>query len=444
MKAQIHLSDKFSYAKLLRFILPSIIMMIFTSIYGVVDGLFVSNFVGKTQFAGLNFIMPFLMLLGAFGFMFGAGGNALVSKLLGEGNREKANKIFSMLVVITLLLGATLTVLGWIFIDDFAFLLGAREELLEYSVQYGRIILISLPFFMLQLEFQNFFSTAEKPKLGLAITIGSGVTNMVLDALFIVVFKWGLVGAAIATMCSEIIGGGVPLIYFASKNKSLLRLVKTRFFGKEFIKTCTNGSSELLTNVSMSLINMVYNIQLLNLAGENGVAAYGFILYVNFVFISAYIGYSVGSAPITGYNYGAKNTIELKNVLKKSLVIIASFSLTVFVLSILLSKPLAMLFVGYDKNLYDLTVYGFRIFSFSFLLSGFAIYGSSFFTSLNNGVISAIISFFRTCVFQLLAVILLPLVLGVDGIWLSIVVAEFLAVTLNAVFLVKNKKRYGY
>lgn len=419
-------------------------MMIFTSIYGVVDGLFVSNFVGKTQFAGLNFIMPFLMLLGAFGFMFGAGGNALVSKLLGEGNREKANKIFSMLIVITLLLGSTLTVLGWIFIDEFAFLLGARGELLEYCVQYGRIILISLPFFMLQLEFQNFFSTAEKPKLGLAITIGSGVANMVLDALFIVVFKWGLLGAALATMTSEIIGGGVPLIYFASKNKSLLRLVKTKFYGKDFIKICTNGSSELLTNVSMSLINMVYNIQLLNLAGENGVAAYGFIMYVNFVFISAYIGYSVGSAPITGYNYGAKNTTELKNVLKKSLVIIASFSIAIFVLSIILSKPLAMLFVGYDQSLFNLTVYGFRIFSFSFLLSGFAIYGSSFFTSLNNGVISAIVSFFRTCIFQLLAVILLPLVLGVDGIWLSIVVAEFLAVTLNAFFLIKNKKRYGY
>lgn len=440
----IKLSDHFSYRRLLRFTLPSIIMMIFTSIYGVVDGLFVSNFAGKTPFAAINFIIPFLMILGTLGFMFGTGGSALVSKTMGEGEREKANQLFSMIVYISIACGIVLSVLGILLIRPIAALLGAEGELLENCVLYGRIILITLTAFILQMEFQSFFVAAEKPGLGLVATIATGVTNMVLDALFIAVFKWGLVGAATATAISQTVGGIVPLIYFFRPNSSLLRLGKTKFDGKALFKTCTNGSSELMSNVSMSLVSMLYNIQLMKYAGEDGVAAYGVLMYVNLVFLAVFIGYAIGTAPVIGYHYGADNHTELKSLLRKSFVIIGTFSICMLALSISLAKPLSTVFVSYDKVLYDMTVRGFYIYSFSFLFAGVAIFGSSFFTALNNGLISALMSFLRTLVFQIAAVMLLPLVWELDGIWISIVVAEFMACVVTLILLALNKKRYQY
>lgn len=440
----IKLSDHFSYRRLLRFTLPSIIMMLFTSIYGVVDGLFVSNFAGKTPFAAINFIMPFLMILGTLGFMFGTGGSALVSKTMGEGEREKANQLFSMIVYISIACGIVLSVLGILLIRPIAALLGAEGDLLENCVLYGRIILITLTAFILQMEFQSFFVAAEKPGLGLVATIAAGVTNMVLDALFIAVFKWGLVGAATATAISQTVGGIVPLIYFFRPNASLLRLGKTKFDGKALFKTCTNGSSELMSNVSMSLVSMLYNIQLMKYAGEDGVAAYGVLMYVNLVFLAVFIGYAIGTAPVIGYHYGADNHTELKSLLRKSFVIIGAFSICMLALSISLAKPLSTVFVSYDKVLYDMTVRGFYIYSFSFLFAGVAIFGSSFFTSLNNGLISALMSFLRTLVFQIAAVMLLPLVWELDGIWISIVVAEFMACVVTLILLALNKKRYQY
>ena len=440
----IKLSDHFSYRRLLRFTLPSIVMMMFTSIYGVVDGLFVSNFAGKTPFAAINFIMPFLMILGTLGFMFGTGGSALVSKTMGEGEREKANQLFSMIVYISIACGIVLSVLGILLIRPIAALLGAEGELLENCVLYGRIILITLTAFILQMEFQSFFVAAEKPGLGLVATIAAGVTNMVLDALFIAVFKWGLVGAATATAISQTVGGIVPLIYFFRPNSSLLRLGKTKFDGKALFKTCTNGSSELMSNVSMSLVSMLYNIQLMKYAGEDGVAAYGVLMYVNLVFLAVFIGYAIGTAPVIGYHYGADNHTELKSLLRKSFVIIGAFSICMLALSISLAKPLSTVFVSYDKVLYDMTVRGFYIYSFSFLFAGVAIFGSSFFTALNNGLISALMSFLRTLVFQIAAVMLLPLVWELDGIWISIVVAEFMACVVTLILLALNKKRYQY
>lgn len=440
----IKLSDHFSYRRLLRFTLPSIIMMIFTSIYGVVDGLFVSNFAGKTPFAAINFIMPFLMILGTLGFMFGTGGSALVSKTMGEGEREKANQLFSMIVYISIACGIVLSVLGILLIRPIAALLGAEGDLLENCVLYGRIILITLTAFILQMEFQSFFVAAEKPGLGLVATIAAGVTNMVLDAFFIAVFKWGLVGAATATAISQTVGGIVPLIYFFRPNSSLLRLGKTKFDGKALFKTCTNGSSELMSNVSMSLVSMLYNIQLMKYAGEDGVAAYGVLMYVNLVFLAVFIGYAIGTAPVIGYHYGADNHTELKSLLRKSFVIIGAFSICMLALSISLAKPLSTVFVSYDKVLYDMTVRGFYIYSFSFLFAGVAIFGSSFFTALNNGLISALMSFLRTLVFQIAAVMLLPLVWELDGIWISIVVAEFMACVVTLILLALNKKRYQY
>lgn len=440
----IQLSEHFTFKKLFQFTLPSIIMMVFTSIYGVVDGLFVSNFVGKTSFAAVNFIMPFLMILGAVGFMFGTGGSAIISKTLGEGKLEKAKKLFSLFVYTTAICGIIIALFGIIFIRSIASALGAEGQMLDNCVIYGRVILSALPFFMLQYEFQSFFSAAEKPKLGLAVTIAAGLTNIILDALFIAVFKWELVGAAAATAISQAVGGIIPLIYFARKNTSLLKLTKTKFEGRALIKACTNGSSELMTNISMSIVNMLYNMQLMKYAGEDGIAAYGVLMYVNMIFLAMFIGHSIGTAPLIGYNYGSGNYSEMKSLLKKSILIIGVFSLSMLALAEILGYPLAKIFVGYDEDLMNLTLRGFRIFSFAFLFVGISIFGSSFFTALSNGLISALISFLRTMVFQVAAVLILPKILGIDGIWISIVTAEIMSMIITILFIVKKRKKYHY
>ncbi len=440
----IQLSDHFDYKKLLRFTFPSIVMLVFTSIYGVVDGYFVSNLVGKTPFAAVNFIMPVLMILGAIGFMFGTGGSALIAKTIGEGDRDKADELFSLFVYVTVIIGIVFTVLSIVFLPQIASFLGAEGQLLSDCVLYGRVILLALPFNMLQFEFQSFFVTAEKPKLGLYVTVASGTANMVLDALFMAVFKWGIVGAALATAISQVVGGAVPLFYFARPNMSLLLLVKWKYDGRALLKACTNGSSELMSNISMSVVSMLYNIQLLKYAGENGIAAYGVLMYINFVFISIFIGYSVGSAPIVSYHFGAQNHGELKSLRKKSTVILSVFALAMFVLGELCAQPFSYLFVGYDAELMELTLRGFRIFSFSFLFAGFAIFGSGFFTALNDGLTSALISFLRTLLFQSAAVLLMPLIWGIDGIWISVVAAEAMAVLITVVFLLAKQKKYRY
>lgn len=440
----IKLSEHFTYKKILRFTLPSIIMMIFTSIYGVVDGFFVSNYVGKTPFAAVNLIMPFLMILGAVGFMFGTGGGALIAKTMGEGKSEKANSLFSLFVYTTAVCGIIIGVLGIVFIRPVASLLGAEGEMLNNCVTYGRIILIALPFFMLQYEFQSFFATAEKPQLGLVVTIAAGFTNMILDALFIAFFKWGLIGAAAATAISQIVGGSIPLIYFFRKNSSRLKLTKCKFEKNMLLRACVNGSSELMSNISMSIVSMLYNFQLMKYVGENGVASYGVLMYVNLFFLAAFIGYSVGISPIIGYNYGAQNYSELKNLLKSSFTIIGIFSVCMFTLSEFLAYPIAKIFVGYDKELMNLTLNGFRIVSFLFLFAGVSIFGSAFFTALNNGLISALISFLRTLVFQVSAVLIIPIFLGINGIWLSTVTAEVMSVIITLIFIFKMKNKYHY
>ena len=441
---QIQLSEHFTYKKLLRFVLPSIVMMIFTSIYGVVDGLFVSNYVGKTAFAAVNLIMPFLMAISALGFMIGTGGSAIVAKTLGEGKKKQANEYFSMLVYLTLIGGIVLSALGILFSPLIARGLGADGALLTNCVLYARITLLSMPAFMLQNVFQSFFVTAEKPKLGLGVIVIAGVTNMVLDFLLVGVFQIGLAGAAFATVTSECIGGLFPLLYFARKNSSLLKLGRTHFNGKIFLCACGNGSSELMTNLSSSIVNSLYNIQLMNLAGENGVAAFGTIMYVNFIFIAIFLGYSIGSAPLVSYHYGADNHDELKNLFGKSLRLIGIWGLMLFILAQLIARPLAAIFVGYDADLFSMTQNGFRIYCIAYLINGFNIYGSSFFTALNNGLISAAISFLRTLVFQLAAVLLLPLLLGINGIWSAVAVAELLTLGLTVTFFVRSRKKYHY
>ena len=443
-RERIQLSDHFNYKKLLRYTFPSIVMMVFTSVYGVVDGFFVSNFAGKIPFTAINFIMPFLMILGSLGFMFGTGGGALIAKTLGEGKTERAKRIFSLIVYISAACGILLALLGQVFLRPIAAALGAEGQLLRDSVTYGRIILISIPAYILQYEFQCLFAVAEKPKLGLYVTIAAGCTNIVLDGIFVAVLGWGLEGAAAATAISEFVGGVVPLIYFARPNGSLLRLGKTRLNGRVLGKACVNGSSELMSNISMSIVSMLYNVQLLKYAGEDGVAAYGVLMYVSFVFMAIFIGYSMGTAPVIGYHYGAGNHVELRGLLRKSLLVVGVFAIAMFAAAYASARPLSHAFVGYDEGLLRLTVRAFSIFSFSFFFSGYAIFGSSFFTALNNGLISAAISFLRTLVFQIAAVMLFPLAWGVDGIWLSCVAAEVMAVAVTATFLRIKQKEYRY
>lgn len=441
---KIKLSDHFTYSKLLRFVFPSIIMMVFTSIYGVVDGLFISNFAGKTAFASINLVMPFVMILGGIGFMIGTGGTALVSKVLGEGKKEKANEIFTMMIIFTLLLGTLLSVIGVVSMPWVADFLGATEEMMADCILYGRIVTGFTVAFMLQNVFQSFLIAAEKPKLGLLATVLAGITNMALDAIFIIVFKWGVAGAAIATGLSQCVGGIFPLIYFSRKNSSLLRLTKTKLEIKPILNACGNGSSELMSNISSSVVSMIYNFQLMKYVGEDGVSAYGVLMYVQFIFVAIYIGYAIGCAPITGYHFGARNHNELKNMLRKSSFLSAVSGVVLTILAIALSSPLAKLFVGYDKELYELTRHAFRLFAYSFLLAGFNIFTSSFFTALNNGAVSAAISFMRTLIFQTSSVLILPIFLGVDGIWWAITVAEFFAFILSLTFLFAKRKKYHY
>ena len=440
----IQLSDHFTYRRLIRFVIPSVAMMILTSIYGVVDGLFVSNFVGKTPFAAVNLVIPFTMILGAFGFMLGTGGTALVAKTLGEGRQEEANRIFSMLIYFALGLGVLLTIFGIAVLKRIVIKMGADDAMLRHCMIYGRIVLLGIPFYMLQNMFQNFLIAAEKPQLGLIVTIAAGVTNMVLDALFIAVLGWGVAGAAVATALGQCVGGLIPFVYFARKNSSKLSLVKTRLMGGALFHACTNGSSELVSNVSMSLVGMLYNLQLMKFAGENGVAAYGVIMYVNFIFIAIFLGYAYGSAPIVAFNYGARRTEELQNVLKKSLKLILGTGISLFLIATVFAGVLSGLFVGYDAELYRLTVRGFHLYAISFLLCGFNIYGSSFFTALNNGVVSAAISCLRTVVFEVAAVLILPLFFGLDGVWCAITVAELASILITIGAFSALRRRYQY
>ena len=440
----IQLSDHFTYGRLLRFTMPSIVMMIFTSIYGMVDGIFVSNFAGKTPFAAINLIMPYLMVFGTLGFMIGTGGTALISMTLGMGDKKNANEMVSLLTYVSIIGGILLTVISLAFLRPAAMLLGATGQMLEDCVTYGSIVQLALTAYILQYAFQSFCVTAEKPNLSLTMMVTAGVCNIVLDTLFVAVFRWGLVGAAVATAIAQIVGAVIPIVYFIRPNDSLLRLGRCRFDGKALLRTCTNGFSELMGNVSMSLMSMLYNLQLLAYAGEDGIAAFGVIMYVNFTFISVYIGFAIGTAPVIGLNHGADNRTELKSLMRKCLVILAAFSTVMTVLAEIMARPLSMVFTGYDPKLLEVTVRGFRIYSISYLLTGFNMFSSSLFTALNNGFISAVLSFFRALVCQLAAILVLPMLWGLDGIWWSNVAAEVGALAVAVFFVIKYRKRYHY
>lgn len=437
-------SGHFTYKKIIRYTIPPIIMMIFTSLYSVVDGLFLSNYAGKEPFAAVSFIMPYLMMFNATGFMFGTGGSALIAKKLGEKKQKDANEIFTTLIVISLITGVCLGLIGLLFLRPVSTMQGAEGALLENSLKYGHIYLLGTPACIIQFEFEALYATSGKSKMGLYSTVISGLMNVFLDALFLGAFSWGIVGAAVATVISQYIGGIIPFIYYGRKNKSSLRLVKCKLRLKEMVKVCTNGSSEMVNNVSVSIVSLLYNVQLLKYAGDDGIAAYGIMMYVNFLFTAIFWGYVSGVSPIISFNYGAKNHKELHNLLKKSIIILTTASLVMFVSSTVLASPITKVFVGYDSELLSMTIKGFRLFAFTFLFSGLSVFSSSFFTALNNGLISAIISFSRVFLFQIPSVLLLPLVLELNGVWVSVVVAEMLTVIMGAILILKYRKKYQY
>lgn len=444
MISRIRLSEHFTYRKLLQFTLPTIVMNIFTSLYIIVDGYFVASFVGKTEFAAVNLIMPVLNIMGTIGYMFGVGGSALIAKTLGEKNREKANSLFSLIVLTSSVLGILMMIPGFIFMPRITALLGAEGELLKNTILYGRIFILALPAWILIYEFQLFFVTAEKPGLGLAVTVCAGLCNILLDALFVIGFKWGLAGAAAASALTQFVGGVFPLIYFRRKNNSLLKLVKPTWDGRAVMKSCTNGSSEFMAEAAPSLVGVVYNVQLLKFSGENGVVIYGLLMYISLIFWAIFVGYSNGVGSVFSYHYGAQDYAELKNLLRRSLVIIGITSAVMFVLSEVLAYPLSILFLKDNRQLVLDAVHAFRIISFSYLFTGMAIFGSAFFTALNNGQVSALISFLRTFVFELGAVLLLPALFGVDGIWYALIFAEFMAAFTSIIFMIALRKKYHY
>ncbi len=441
---RIQLSDHFTYGRLLRFTLPSIVMMVFTSVYSVVDGLFISNFAGKTAFAAINLTAPPFIILGALGFMIGTGGTAVVARTLGEGERDRANRYFSMLVYATVIGGAAITAAALLLLPAMTRRLGAEGQMLSDCLLYGRVVCLALPFFMLQNVFQTFFVAAEKPRLGLAVAVGAGVVNMALDALLVMVLRWGLWGAAFATALSQVTGGVVPILYFARENDSLLRLGRTRFYGRVLGETCFNGLSEMVSSASAAVVTILYNFQLMRLAGEDGIAAFGVLCYVDFVFVAIFLGYAQGSAPVISFHYGAQDRPELKSLLRKSAVLMGAAGVAMTTLSEVLSGVIADVFVGYDAGLRAMTANGLRIYALSFLLCGFNIFGSSFFTALGNGRVSAAISFLRTFLFESAAVLLLPRLLGLNGVWLAFLPAQLLALAVTLIFLARNRAHYGY
>ena len=443
-KQPIQLSDHFTCGRLVRFTLPSITMMIFTSIYGMVDGFFVSNYVGAVPFAALNLVIPFIMILSAAGFMFGTGGTALVSMTLGMGDHKKANEIFSLLTYLLIACGTVLGLIGYMIAPWISRVLGSTDEMLPYAILYIRVNMIGIPFFMLQHLFQSFLVTAERPKLGLVVTILSGCANMALDWLFVGVLGLGLGGAAEATVISEVVGGVVPLVFFFLPNSTILRLGKTHMDARAVWKSCTNGSSEFLSNCASSIIGMLYNRQLMSYIGTDGVAAYGVIMYVNFIFVGIYFGYTMGTAPVIGYHYGAGNSDELHSIFEKTIRMMLIVSTLLTAAAELSAVFLVRIFVGYDPGLLELTVHGFRIYTIAFLFMGFNIFGSGFFTALNNGAVSAFLSVARSIGFQLTSIYLLPYLFGANGLWMVVVVSDGLCLILTIVMWAHYRKMYHY
>lgn len=441
---EINLSEHFTYRKLIRFTIPTIVMMIFTSIYGVVDGLFVSNLVSSDAFAAVNLVLPVTMIVGTVGFMFGTGGSAIVSMSMGEGKKEQASRYFSLFIYLEVILGVILALILWGLLEPILLKMGATQELLPMCLTYGHILLVGMPAYILQSSFQSFMVVAEKPKTGLYVTVAAGVTNMVLDFVFMYFFHWGVAGAAWATNISQFVGALIPLGIFYFDKKSNIHLGKTRFEWKPVWKAMTNGSSEMVTNLSMSLVNILFNAQLMKFAGADGVAAYGIIMYVGFLFAGTYVGYAVGSAPVVSYHYGAGNIDEIKGILRKSVTMLAIIALVMTGIAEIFAEFLARIFVGYDPELTAFTTHAMRLFSLSYLISWFNIYASSFFTALNNGLVSALISFLRTLVFQVLAIMILPSFLSIDGIWLAVVFAEVLSIVVSVSMYLGNRKKYGY
>lgn len=435
----------FSLSALLKFTFPTICMMIFTSLYTVVDGFFVSNYVGKTALAAVNLVWPIIMILATIGLMTGTGGSALVAKTRGEGDDARANRYFSMLIFFTIAVALVLGAIGQAIMVPAIQLFGAEGDLLTSSITYGRWVMAALPFFALQFAFQVLFSTAGKPNYGFYVIVAAGLTNVILDWLFICVCGWGVSGAAIATGLGQVVGGLVPLIYFVRRNNSsFLRLTWAKPEWKPIGKACLNGSSELVSNIAMSLVSMLYNYQLMAYIGEDGVAAYSVIGYTAMIFSSILMGYALGSSPLMSFQYGARNQIEMRSILLKSLGLVGVGSVIMFLAAQWLAAPLSAIFVSYDSELLEFTVQAYKLYALAFLIMGIPIYLSALFTSLNNGVVSAIIAFMRTLVFECGAVILLPMIWGIDGIWLSVSVGELAASILAIGFLVALRKKYGF
>ena len=439
---EIKLSDHFSCAKLLLFAIPTIGMIMISITYDVVDGYFVSNYIGKTAFSAVNIIYPFQLLLSMVGYMFGSGGSALIAAELGDGNQQNARLYFTAIIKAAAAIGVVLAVAGVLLLRPVAVMIGATPEILEYGLPYGRTLFLFLPIMILGYTFQSILITAEKPKLGLYISLGNLFSNALLDWLFVAVFKWGMVGAAVATGIGACLNGLVPLIYFARPNSSPLHFCKGRVQVKPLLKACGNGSSEMVNDMSTSLIFVLYNYQLLRMLGEDGVAAYGVTVFVEGIFAAVFYGLAMQATSIVGYHFGAKNYPELKSLLKNGIILNFISGILMFVLAQVSAPLISRIYVGYDETVYRLSVHAMRMYAFAFLLQGFNEYASAYFTGLNNGLVSGILAFTRTFLIQTVMILVLPLLLGTDGLWLAQAATEVFAAVIAIVFFITRKHEY--
>lgn len=438
------IAQEFNLISLLRFVAPTVVMLVFMSLYQMVDAVFVSKFVGENALSALNIVYPFPSIVIAVSIMLATGGSAIIARNMGEGKEKEAKENFSFIVLVGAVIGVAIATAGILFIEPLIYMLGATPSLYDYCYEYLFILVLSVPLSVFQMLFQSFFVTAGKPHLGLTLTVLGGVSNIVLDYVFIVLCGFGVSGAALATSIGYSIPGLFGLIYFAVSRKGTLYFVKPVFRWGVLFKCCINGSSEMVNNLAVAVTTFLFNVLMLKYEGEAGVAAITIVLYAQFLMTSAFMGFSSGIAPVVSFNYGSGNVRQLKKIFKISVWVIAVVSAAVFVIAETCSDVVIMVFTPAGSEVFGLTKYGFAIFSFSFLCTGMNIFASALFTAFSNGKISAILSFLRTFVFLTACLLFLPLFWGVDGIWLAVPVAEVMALFVSVYYLVRFKKVYQY
>ena len=437
------LDQKWSAGSLLRFAFPTIVMMIFMGLYTIVDTIFVAQFVNTDALSSINIVCPIINITVGLGTMIATGGNAIVSRKMGAGENQEAKEDFTLLILTGAVIGFLILLGGTIWIDKIVYALGASDLLFPYCKDYLMVLFLFIPANILQTLFSNLFVTAGKPTLGLALAVLAGIANIVFDYVFIVLLQMGIKGAAIGTGIGYMIPSIIGTVFFLMK-RSELHFCKPNMDASVLLKSCSNGVSELVSQCSAAVTTFLFNVTMMKLLGEDGVAAITVLIYSQFLLTTLYIGFSMGTAPVVSYNYGSGNVKQLKKTVRICFSFIAGISIFVFLFSLLGGESIAKVFAENNRNVFEITKNGFSIFSFSFLFSGCNIFSSALFTALSNGKASATISFLRTFGFITVSLLVLPRFLEVTGVWLAVPFAELFTLMLTVYLLCRHRKQYNY